>query len=572
MNGLHPLDGAVLLGYFVLVSWLGVRLAGKNHTADRFFRSGGLPWPAVSASIVATAVSAITFVAVPAVTFRSDGDFRYLQFGLIAGLLSRLIVAGVLIPAYFREGVLSPYDFMARRLGPEARWVATAMFSLMGVLGQAARVYLAGVVLVTLLGPTLATGATAVGLDPLTLAIAAVCVVAIVWTVLGGLATVIWTDAMLLGVFVLGGLVALLTVAAGLDGGLTDVLARGAAADKFRLFDLALRPDFTEPYTLAAAVFAATFANVGSYGTDHLLTQRLFACRSPRDAQKALLFSWLAEAFAALMLLVGVALWAFYQAHPERLPAGVTDQPDRVLPAFVLAEVPVGLTGLILAGVFAAAISSLTSILAALAQTTTALLPTPATESAGLRRARAFVAAWGVVLAAAALAAAAYVDHQQALGRDVPLLDLALGLASYVIGGLTAAFILAWVPLNINARGLLFSAPLSVVCVWAARFHGPTPRTVCVAVGALLLLAWLITAALGPPILRSARLCRPPLAALAAATPLAIERLLVFTTADGTPAPIAFPWYAPLAGLVAGVFGYLLADASPAEPQSTASR
>ena len=568
-TGLHWLDAVVLLAYLAGVSWLGVKLAGKSDSAERFFRGGGIPWPAVAASMIATAVSAVTFIAVPAVAFREGGDFRYLQLGLIAGLLSRLIVAGVLVPAYFREGVLSPYDFMANRLGPEARWVTTLMFSLLGVLGQAARVYLAGVVLVTMLGAPLESASAALHLAPLTLAVAGVSVVAIVWTLLGGIGTVIWTDAMLLGVFVLGGLAALFTVAGGIDGGLGTVFSMGWEGGKFRLFDLSLVPQLTEPYTLWAAVIAVTFGNVGSYGTDQLLAQRIFACRSERDAQKAVLASYLAEAFAALMLLVGVAFWVFYETHPGRLPAAAVERPDAVFPAFVLAEVPVGLTGLILAGVFAAALSSLTSILGALAQTTTALLPEPGSAAAGLFRARALVALWGVVLALAAVGAGWYVEHQEALGRDVPLLDLALGLASYVIGGLTAAFLLAWLPLGINARGLVFSAPLSVACVWAARFHGEEPAWVCVGIGIAFVATWVIASASGSRGLRGPRLRRLPLVVVAALVPLLIERSLVFGDASA-PESIAWPWYAPLAGLVAGVFGWLLADprtAGPEEPR-----
>ncbi len=581
---LHWLDVLVLLGYLFGVSWLGVKLAGKSDSADRFFRGGGIPWPAVSASMIATAVSAVTFIAVPAIAFRDGGDFRYLQLGLVAGLLSRLIVAGVLVPAYFREGVLSPYDFMANRLGPEARWVTTLMFSLLGVLGQAARVYLAGLVLVTMLGEPLAAAAGATGIAPLTLAIGGVSVVAIAWTLLGGIATVIWTDAMLLAVFVLGGLAALLTVVFNIDGGLGTVFTLGAEGDKFRLFDLSLVPDLTAPYTFWAAVIAVTFGNVGSYGTDQLLAQRIFACRSPRDAQKAVLASYLAEAFAALMLLVGVAFWAFYETHPELLPAAVVADADKVFAEFVLAEVPIGLTGLILAGVFAAALSSLTSILGALAQTTTALLPAPTSDASGLRRARTLVAFWGVVLAFAAVAAGWYKDHQDAAGNDVPLLDLALGLASYVIGGLTAAFFLAWLPLRINARGLLFSAPLSVACVWAARFHGNDPMKVCIGLGVIFVVAWIAASLAGRPDLRRPRLFRLPVVLLAAATPLLIERYLWFGfNEEGLPVVIAWPWYAPLAGLVAGIYGYLLADerdaqhprtveeTSPMEPRSADS-
>lgn len=565
-TGLHAVDLTVMLAYLAGVSWLGVRLAGRSDSAERFFRGGGLPWPAVAASMVATAVSAVTFLAVPVFSYADGGDFTYLQFGLIAGLLSRLVVAGVIVPLYFQDGVLSPYDFMARRLGPEARWVTTTMFSALGVLGQAARVYLAGLVLVTLLGAPLASIAAAVGVAPLTLAIAAVAAVAIVWTLLGGIATVVWTDAMLLAVFVVGGLAALGTVAAGVEGGLGAVISAGLDEGKFRLFELTLAPDFTRPYTLWAAVFAVTLGNIGSYGTDQLLAQRIFACRSPGDARKAVLASQLGEAFVALMLLVGVGLWAFYDAHPERLPAAAAADADKILPAFVLAEVPVGLTGLVLAGVFAAALSSLTSILGALAQTTASLLPEAASAAAGLRRARLLVAGWGGVLAAAAVGAGAYVEHQEAAGRDVPLLDLALGLVSYVIGGLLAAFVLAWLPLRINARGLLFCAPLSVTGVWAARFHGPGPAQACIVLGLVFAAAWLIASIAGRPDLRPSRLRRLPLVLLAAATPLAIERLLRFGVDPQTGGVIvlAWPWYAPLGALIAGLGGWALADRTDA--------
>ena len=502
------LDWLVLVGYLAAVSVLGVVLAGRQRSMQDFFRGGaGLPWYAVCASIIATIISAVTFVAVPAVAARDGGDFTYLQLGLIAGLLSRLFVAFVLVPTYLRERVYSPYDFIGRRLGEAGRSVTTAMFTLLGLLAQAARVYLTAVVLrLVLHDPLVAVGDT-LGLTPLTCAVALVGVIAVAWTLLGGIATVIWTDAMLFLVFVGGGVVALIFIVQDLPGGFGQLLHDGAEAGKFRLWNLAASPAtgddgmslaasiFATPYTLWAAVFAVTFGNIGSYGTDQLLAQRIFVCRSPRDAKLAVLCSYLGEVVVALMLLVGVGLWAFYRAFPGELAgeaaAAVAADPDTLFPVFILTQVPPGLTGLIIAGIFAAAISSLTSILAALSQTTLSAvwLPLRRLDPDGemtahqqrevLRVSRLLILFWGVALCVAAVAIDRYVEGQRATGRDVPLLDLALGMTNYVVGTLLAAFLLAWLPLRVNAYGLVWSAPLSVAMVFAARFHTPAAQRIC---------------------------------------------------------------------------------------------
>ncbi len=379
-------DWFVMVGYLVLVSVLGVRLAGKQTSMEDFFRGGGgLPWYAVSASMIATIISAVTFVAVPSRAYAEGGNFSYLQLGIIAGLLSRLFVAFALVPAYFRYQVYSPYDYMGQRLGEAARSVTTAMFSLMGLLAQASRVYLTALILTLVLKDQLDFLADRTGISPLVWAISMVGIIAIAWTMLGGIATVIWTDAMLFLIFLIGGIVALLVIHHDVTGGLGAVIQQGWEAGKFKLFTLGSTSDnvqyasrwgdiFAEPFTLWAAFFAVTFSNIGAYGTDQLLAQRIFTCRSRRDAQLAVISSWAAEGVAALMLLVGVGLWAYYREFPQALSgdaaAAVAASRDNIFPVFILTRVPIVLRGLIVAGIFAAAISSLTSILAALAQTT----------------------------------------------------------------------------------------------------------------------------------------------------------------------------------------------------------
>ncbi len=513
LPSLTGVDWAVLIGYLVLVSILGVKLAGKQENMEDFFRGGGkLPWYAVSASMIATAISAVTFVGVPAIAFA--GNMTYLQLGIIAGLTSRVFVAWVLIPAYYQKRIYSPYDYMGNQLGSGARGVTTGLFTLGGLLGQSARVYLTALVLTLVMAEQLAWIEGYTGLVPLASAIIIIGIIAVLWTILGGIATVIWTDAMLFIVFVAGGLAALWVILWALPGGFAQYHEIGTQFNKFELFNFDKAFDVTEKYTLAAAGFAVVVGNIGAYGTDQLMAQRLFTCKGKKGAQIAILTSYAAEAVAALMLLVGIGLFVFYYTFPEKLAGEaallVAKENDKIFPVFILQQMPVGVTGLVIAGIFAAAISSLTSILAALSQTTVSALYLPMrARKLGLTKeqeheaitndpveakrvvtvSRWLIIFWGIALCIAAFVVSAFKE-----ATDVPILDLALGLASYIIGGLFAAFMLAWLPIKINGRGLVWSAPLSVMAVFALRFHEPWAYWACGGVMGLLLVTWLVSA------------------------------------------------------------------------------
>jgi len=593
-------DWFVLVLYLLVVSVLGVVLAGKQTDMEGFFRGGNrLPWYAVSASMIATIISAVTFVAVPSIAYKPNGNFTYLQFGIVAGLLSRLFVALVLVPAYFKHGVFSPYDYLGQRLGEPARTVTTALFSLMGLLAQAARVYLTAIILDLLLKDHLVRLESLTGVDSLVLAMVGVGGIAVIWTMLGGITTVIWTDAMLFLVFVLGGAVSIGVVATEVPGGLSQVVAKGWEANKFQLWTLfdsggtqyASRwgEVFASPYTLWAALIAATFGYVGSFGVDQLFTQRIFTCRSQRDAKLAVVSSYAAELVVALMLLVGVGLWVFYQEFPERLlgeaQVAVDDNPDNIFPVFIVTQVPVVLRGLIVAGIFAAAISSLTSILAALSQTTLSAVylpwvglcadkPIPSERNKEiLRVSRLLIVFWGIALCATAIGIDRYVEAQQAAGEgeNVYLLDLALGLASYVLGTLTAAFLLAWLPVGKDAYGLIWAAPLSVFAVVAARFHEPWTWKLCLIVSSVLLGSWIVAAMLGAEDRRQRRLVNTIWLVCGCVILLLLTRFMWFGEIDAQgdlvmdgeavkKIAVAWPWYAPIGGSVAFVFAYLLGE------------
>lgn len=477
------LDWSVVVAILVGTTVLGERLAGRQRSVRDFFLGGrSLPWFAVAASIVATEISAVTYISLPSVVYRDGGNMHYLQIVLIGSLLARLFVGYVLVPAYYEREIYSPYDYVARRLGERARGMTTALFTLGGILGQSARVYLTALVLEILLAEELAILGGWTGCAPLTCAVALIGVVAVLWTWIGGIATVIWTDVVLFFLFIVGIAVSLWTVhnaLAGVGSGLPEALVEGWRAGKFEVINTST--DLSQPYTLWVALFVASFGQIGPYGCDQLMAQRLFCCRGPKEARKAIVASIAAVGIIAAVALVGVALWAYYKEFPlsAASEALVLERTDRIFPIFVMEVVGPGLKGLVIVGALAAAISSLDSILAALSQTTLSTVYLPrrqreltrrgmlrdeedeAEAQRTLRVSRALVLGWGVVLCAAAVGVDRVADSYDSL------LDLALAMAGYTGGALLGAFFLAFLPIRARGRGLVWSAPLSVLAVFA---------------------------------------------------------------------------------------------------------
>ncbi|HMQ16820.1 MAG TPA: hypothetical protein PKC49_12690, partial [Phycisphaerae bacterium] len=359
------IDWVVFCGYLLLTTLLGARLAGRTGTMRDFFLAGRkLPWYAVSGSIIATEISAVTFISVPAIVFAPGGDLAYLQLALGA-VLARVIIGLWFVPAFYEREIYSPYDYVGNRLGPPARGVTTGLFVLGAILGQSVRVLLTALILEQISG------------IPLNASIWIIGAIAVGWTLLGGISLVVWTDLIQFVLFsgALAG--ALVFVLVRVDGGWEGVAAAatsatdalGRPADKLRLWNLSSDPNVA--FTLWAALIGNTILCLNSYGTDQMIAQRMFCCRGPRAASLAIISSSLGLGVAVLAMLVGLGLYAFYQQHPldPAAAASVVEKPDRIFPHFIVREIPPGLTGLILAGVFAAAISSLDSVLAALSQT-----------------------------------------------------------------------------------------------------------------------------------------------------------------------------------------------------------
>lgn len=556
------LDWAVLIGVTLAVTWLGHLLAGRATDERSFFLGNkNLPWWAVSASIIATEISAVTFIAFPSAVWKEGGDLTYLQIVFIGSGIARLVIGFVLVPAYFEREIYSPYEYMGSWLGARARGVATALFSLGGVLGQAARVYLIAIVLGVLLHRELGWVEATIGVSPLVASIVAIAIVATLWTWAGGIRTVIWTDALLFALFLSGIILVLLHAHLGLEGGLDGALVDAHRAGKLRV--LSFERTLAKPFTFWAALIAASWGSIGFYGTDQLLAQRLFCCRDAQSARWAIVTSLAAGLVILAVGLVGAALWAWTEAEPLTGAAleFVRDKPDRIFPLYILTELPAGLRGLVVAGAFAAAISSLDSILAALAQTSLTNVVRPLRQRLGrgetegdfLATTRWLILGWAVVLASVAV----LMDPIEE--RYKSLLNLALAMASYTGGALIAGFFLSFWRIERAGSGFSWSAPLSVLAVvavaWPAPVYGSTPVTALGVAAGVAGFLWLGTRVRQRGLASEWR--STGALALAIASLFALANWAVVPLGDEL-RPLAWPWYVPLGSTFAFVFAICL--------------
>lgn len=410
---MRALDIGVVIAYCVAVAAIGLTLAGRQKdSTDYFLGRHGLPWWAILLSIVATETSALTVISVPGLAATGNLTFIQLAFGYLVG---RIGVAVLLLPGYFEGTQDTAYQRLERRFGPKARRVASGIFLLTRSLADAVRVFATAIPLAIITGWSLPAGILATG------------VITLAYTWFGGIRAVVWTDVLQLGVYILGG-VATLAVALDHAGGIS---ALGTAYDHGKIVFLDFSFSFRHTYTLWSGLIGGALLSAASHGTDHLIVQRLLAAKNLGDARKALIGSGVFIIFQfALFLLVGTSLWLAGAAHP-----GIAS--DRIYPTFVVNELPVGLAGLVVAGLLAAAMGTHASAINSLASASThdfyAGLTGRRDPEHLLRVGRGMTLFWAVILVAGAML---FPD------RQTPVVELALKVASLTYGALLGTYIL----------------------------------------------------------------------------------------------------------------------------------
>ena len=374
---------------------------------------------------MATETSTLTFLSIPGIAYGGSLAFVQIAAGYVLG---RIAVASWLLPAY-REGRLrTAYELLEARFGTETRRLTSGIFMITRLLADSVRLFATAIPL------TLVTG------WPLIVSVLVIGAVTFIYTYIGGIRAVVWVDASQMALYLAGGLIALVVLGGAVPGGWPEILARAGEAGKLTVIDPSL--DFGRPYTLWAGLLGGAFLSMGSHGADQLIVQRLLACRDLAASRRALIGSGFAVLFQfTLFLFVGLGLWAWYDgaAFPRS---------DEIFAGFIVEALPAGVRGLLIAGVFAAAMSTLSSSINALSSATAYDFWAAARPGVGegtdegtherriLRVGRVGAVVWTVLLVAAAIG---FIP----LSEDSTAVEVSLGIASLVYGGLLGAFALA---------------------------------------------------------------------------------------------------------------------------------
>jgi len=426
------------LGITLFGSWFG---KSQHSLKDYFLGSKNLPWWAICFSIVATETSTLTFIGSPAISFRSNLTFLQLTFGY---LLGRIIVSFVLIPAYFRQELFTSYQLLTQRFGTKAKNLSAAIFLCTRALSDGVRLYATGLVL---------SITTQMGVIP---AIVVMGVLTIYYTFKGGAAAVVWTDVIQMSLYLGGAGLAVVEILSRIPGGWASVHQSVAPLGKLQILDFSLNP--TIPYTLWAGLIGGVFITLGSHGTDQLTVQRFFACRSKLDAQKALIGSGVVIVFQFLLFLtIGVMLYAFYQNFPLQESLA---RPDEVFPRFIVHELPHGASGLVIAAIFAAAMSTLSGSLNSLSGTLLNDFYKPYVQSGKseayyLSVSKLMTVLWGVILIAIAILARHWGS----------VLETALTIMSLTSGSMVGIFLLGVLTKQASQAGGLAGMLVGILTV-----------------------------------------------------------------------------------------------------------
>ena len=449
MDARLAIDSAVLLLYFLVIITIGLRMGRKEDNLEDFALGGRrIPWWAVLASLIAAETSAGTFFGTPGEGF-SHRDYTYLQlaFGTIIG---RVLVSYIFIKPYYDYKVFSIYEYLTARFGVASKNAASAVFMITRLLASGARLYVAAIALA--LAYEMISGTRPNQTQTLWIYIGATIAIVIltaIYTTFGGIKAVIWTDLIQASIMIGSALIALGLLYSAIPGGWHEIVDRHGPFHVSDLITTGLDPAkhgwdkvkgmFETEYTIFAGLIGAAFITMGTHGTDQDMVQRMLTAPDIRRSRRSLICSALADIpIAFTFLSIGLLLWVYYQAHPDPT---LSKTPNETFCHFILYQMPVGLRGLLLAGIFATAMGSLSTALNALATSFTRDWYEPyinpeATDAQSLRAVR-WATVWFSVLM---IIVASITSYLVIVHPNVRIIPIVIGIFGYTYGSLLGVF------------------------------------------------------------------------------------------------------------------------------------
>jgi SSS family solute:Na+ symporter len=514
---MRAIDLVIIFGYLIGITLFGVWFSRKQETTrDYFLGDRTVPWWAIAASIVATETSTITFISVPGIAFARGGNFQFLQL-VLGYMLGRIVISLLFIPSYFRGELMTVYQLLERRFGTRIKMLAASLFVVMRNIADGIRLLLTAFVLAavyTAFQPQTNAETIVIG------SVVLLGVVMIIFTYFGGMEAVIWVEVVQLGIYLAGAAMAGIVLIMAIKGGWGQAISLGEQYHKFNFIDFGIRPtsyvftapftshsftfslpiDLTKTYTFWAGLLGGCFLTMSTHGTDQYLVQRYLCTDKPRRAAAALLTSG-AIVLAQFIgfLFIGVLLFAFYGPHTDpaygtlangvaTLPSGGTFQAvggDRVFPDFITKFMPSGLSGLVVAAIFAAALSSSLNSIAATAVNDLYKPFRPRRDDKHyLRVSHWLTLLWGIVQIGVALIV---------MRQNRSALDQALSVASLINGPVLGVFLVGTFLRRVSEPPALIGMLTSIVLMTYIRFFTPLAWTWYVLIGSIItfVVAWL---------------------------------------------------------------------------------
>ncbi len=428
--GFSFIDYTIVAVYLIGVTVIGIIIAGKQRTSKDYFLGGKeMSWWSVGFSIVASETSTLTFISIPGLAYNTNMHFLQLAMGYFIG---RLLVSLVFIPAYYKGNLETAYDFLGKRFGMSLRKFTSSVFIVTRVLASGVRLFATAIPVHLITGYDYATSILIIGIFTL------------IYTYLGGLKAVVAMDVVQMFIYLGGAAASMYLILDHLPNGWADVVtfATKDGNDKFSVFNLNFGNSFWDfmasPYTLIGGIVGGTFLTMASHGTDQLLVQRLLGCKTRWDSQRALMLdaSFIVLQFA-FFLVLGLCLYAFYDGVSiQQLGLKSTDE---IFPKFIVENLPTGIAGIVVAGVLASAMGTLSSSISSLASSTFLDLFKFTARGKNLDEkteivwSKRFTLLWGFILIGGAML---FTDTTN------PVVEIGLKIASFTYGGLLGTFFL----------------------------------------------------------------------------------------------------------------------------------
>ncbi len=423
-----------LLGTALYGIWQGRR---NKTTSDYFLGGRTLPWIVAMFSVVATETSVLTFISVPGLAYQKDWYFLQIAVGFILG---RVLVSLFLLPSYFKTPITSIYEVLGTRFGTGMQKTASGVFLVTRVLADGVRFLATAVIVQVITGWSIFSSVLIIGL------------VTLVYTLLGGIRTIVWMDSFQFILYLSGGLLTIVYIIVQSDISLVDLLTNILREGKFNILRLDTGSIGQDPWFVGNALFGGILLSFASHGADYMMVQRVLGTRNLAAARKAIVGSgFFVFIQFTVFLLAGSLIYAFLQ--------GMSLPKDRELSTFIVNYLPVGLKGILLAGVLSAAMSTLSSSINSLASSTII----DWFKQSSLRMSRVVSLIWAFVLIGIAL----LFDE-----GDTAIIELGYQIASFTYGGLLGLLLLSRSRYQFHSISLGVGLVSSMVIVFILKQQG----------------------------------------------------------------------------------------------------